>query len=67
MVTNGSSNDSKILKSQLKQPYLCNQLVVNKNKKYYITDSLYDGKENINLLLGMSGPLYIRTCLMLKN
>ena len=51
MIANGSSNDSKIFKSQLKQPYLCNQLVVNKNKKYYIADSLYDGKENINLLI----------------
>lgn len=50
MIANGSSNDSKIFKEQLNEPYLCDQSIVDQNKKYYIADSLYDGKENINAL-----------------
>lgn len=50
MICNGNSNDSKIFKEQLKEPYLCDRRTLDIYKKYYIADSLYDGKENINAL-----------------
>lgn len=44
-VNNGSKNDGKILCNDLTQPYLIDKNILDKHKKYFLADSLYDTNE----------------------